>query len=448
MLPCTPAGGRASRSCCKGWHAANMRCTARLIAPRLLRPCMDGRARPSPLSTGGGGCEYERMVGATYPAATVCGGASPSVAGTVAEVESQQHAAGHILNNAAAMHDGNGGAHKLSLQAEHNQCMGRSPDFKDAVADCWCMFMGREGTVFDRSADRLGMVAPLASGRAHRNCLPVLETARAGGGGAAFWSRLKRGAHFGRRLESANFVRDAAAGSAEPVATGNGAWKFLWPPCAAALDADGQSAAGRTLAATGPMADVPQPSHSLCPRPCTAAACRPCAGAHSTAALAAAAQADSPRGHPSHVPFLRLPCVPKEATCDRYEAGRQNSWSETTVQGRKVEGIALASQRARDRPRVRRRGQRPRSPACGQACAPHSVRRTAAGRRGWIRPVVQLPHGHGARGSPPPLAYAHVRRRRQYARMPFVRGRVHARPARPRDQGRRPTIRDHGAGKA
>ena len=209
---------------------------------------MGGKVKPSPFSTGGGGYEYERMVGATYLAAMVCGGAAPGVDGTVTQVRFQQRNAGHLLDDLVVVSDGDDGVHKLSLQVKYNLSIGATPGFKDAIAGCWRMFTGGDGVAFDRSADRMGIVVPHVTDNARRHCLPVLETARDSGDAATFWSSLKHGGHSRRRLEFANLVRDAAANSAGTDATDDDVWRFLRLLHIIVLDMDGPGAVGRAFA--------------------------------------------------------------------------------------------------------------------------------------------------------------------------------------------------------
>ena len=207
-----------------------------------------GKGRASPYSTGGGGHEYERMVGATYLAAMMCGDPAPAVDGTITEVRFQQQNAGHALDDIVVVFDKDNSAHRLSLQVKHGLQMGASSKFGDIIGSCWRMFVGGEGVDFDRSTDRLGIVASDVSGNVHKHCLPVIEMARNSPDGATFWDRLKHGGHSKRRLEFTSFVRGAAANYGGSEATDDDVWEFLQLLHIAELNMDGPAAAGLTLA--------------------------------------------------------------------------------------------------------------------------------------------------------------------------------------------------------
>ena len=185
-------------------------------------------ASPSPCSTGGGGYEYERMVGAAYLAAMVCGDAAPGVVdGTVTEVRFQQRNAGHLLDDLVVVFDKDGSAHRLSLQVKHGLPVGTSPKFMDIIGDCWRMFVGGEGITFDQSADRLGIVTSHVSENAAKHCLPVLKMARDSADSAAFWDRLKHGGHSKHRLEFARSIESTVTDSSGSKATDDAIWRFL-----------------------------------------------------------------------------------------------------------------------------------------------------------------------------------------------------------------------------
>ena len=207
------------------------------------------RHKPSPYSTGGGGYEYERMVGATYLAAMVCGDAVPGVAdGMITEVRFQQRNAGHILDDIVVVSNMDSNAHRLSLQIKHGLQVGTSSKFKDIISDCWRMFAGGEGVSFDRSTDRLGIVVSNLSGDARGHYLPVLEMARDSQDSAAFWNRLKHDGHSRLRLEFANSIKSRVTSSSEPGATADDVWEFLRLLYIIELDMDGPAATGRTFA--------------------------------------------------------------------------------------------------------------------------------------------------------------------------------------------------------
>ena len=185
------------------------------------------KARPSPYSTGGGGDEYERMVGATYLVAMVCGDAAPGVDGTVTEVRFQQRNAGHLLDDLVVVSNKGGSTHRLSLQVRHGLRVGSSSEFRDIMAKCWKMFAGGEGVPFDRSADRLGIVVPRVTGTAHDHYLPAFRMARDSEDGSMFWSRLKHGGHSRRRLEFVSSIKDTVTNSLGSEATDDDMWRFL-----------------------------------------------------------------------------------------------------------------------------------------------------------------------------------------------------------------------------
>ena len=211
-------------------------------------PRVGGESKPSPFSMGGGGYEYERMVGATYLAAMICGDAVPGTDGTVTEVRFQQRGAGHALDDLVVVFDKGGNTHRLSLQVKHGLSIGASQAFREVIAECWQMFTGRDGAAFDPSLDRLGVVVPHVTVDAKRHCLPVLETARDSVDGAAFRVRMARGDHSRRRSEFVGAIKSAIEDSGGPDAADDGLWRFLRVLHIVVLDMDGPAAAGRALA--------------------------------------------------------------------------------------------------------------------------------------------------------------------------------------------------------
>ena len=209
---------------------------------------MVGKGTASPFSTGGGGYEYERRVAATYLAAMICGEDAPGADGTVTEVKFQQRGAGHLLDDLVVVSDKGGRTSRLSLQVKHGLRVGASSEFRGVIVDCWRMFAGSEGAVFDRSADRLGIVVNRIADAAGRHCLPVLDAARASGDSGAFWSGMRGGGHSKHRDEFVDSIREAIAGSAGTDATDDDLWEFLRVIRIVVLDMDGPGALGRVHA--------------------------------------------------------------------------------------------------------------------------------------------------------------------------------------------------------
>lgn len=209
---------------------------------------MDGAPGPSPFSTGGGGYEYERMVGAVYLAAMIRGSHVPGVDGAVTRVRFQQRGAGHLLDDLVVEFDGDGASHSLSLQVKHGLRVGTSQAFKDLIADCWKMYTGQGGGVFDPSSDRLGIVVPHVSTSANDHCLPVLELARSSEDGSAFWASMTRDDHSQDRNRFVDAIKSAVVDTDGPAASCDTLWRFLRSLYIIVLDMGGPAAAGRSLA--------------------------------------------------------------------------------------------------------------------------------------------------------------------------------------------------------
>ena len=116
----------------------------------------------SPVSTGGGGSDYEKRVGAYYLAATLLGSVPRGLeAGITREVRFQRLFEGEPLDDLVIIADLPIGEAKLALQIKRDLTFGEKNEiFDEVLRACWETF---NSPGFNIGIDRFGIVVALYS---------------------------------------------------------------------------------------------------------------------------------------------------------------------------------------------------------------------------------------------------------------------------------------------
>src|SRR5258708_34492760 len=151
------------------------------------------RAKPkrvaSPVSTGGGGFDFERHVGGYVLAHLLLGSLPPGCgAGSVREVRFQRLYEGEPLDDLVVICDSLEGKREFALQIKRDVVFGDSDRvFDETIRNCWVTFTSPQ---FSRGMDRFGIVLGLYSKEVDEHYVRVLEWARVSSTATDFWTRV------------------------------------------------------------------------------------------------------------------------------------------------------------------------------------------------------------------------------------------------------------------
>lgn len=143
----------------------------------------------SPISTGGGGADFERRVGAYYLAATLLQAVPRGLnAGIAQEVRFQRLYEGEPLDDLIVLTDLPAGEAKLALQLKRDLVFGEEDKtFDEVMAACWETFKSPR---FNVGIDRFGVCLALYSKKIDEYYQSVLSWARNSANAADFLSRV------------------------------------------------------------------------------------------------------------------------------------------------------------------------------------------------------------------------------------------------------------------
>ena len=146
----------------------------------------------SPFPTGGGGSDYERLVGATYLAMALLRSVPRGLdGGTAREVRFQRLYEGQSLDDLVVIADLPNGEAKLALQIKRDLAFGEAnTTFQDVMRACWQTFKSPR---FNAGQDRFGVVIGLYSKRIDEHFQSVLTWARSSANAKDFLSRVSQG---------------------------------------------------------------------------------------------------------------------------------------------------------------------------------------------------------------------------------------------------------------
>lgn len=145
----------------------------------------------SPVSTGGGGNDYEKRVGAYYLAATMLGSVPRGLeAGIAREVRFQRLYEGEPLDDLVVIADQPEGKAKLALQIKRDLTFGeQNQTFDDVIRACWETFKSPQ---FKIGIDRFGIVVALYSKKFDEHYQTVLSWARSSTNAGDFLTRVNQ----------------------------------------------------------------------------------------------------------------------------------------------------------------------------------------------------------------------------------------------------------------
>ncbi|OKH26513.1 hypothetical protein NIES593_00125 [Hydrococcus rivularis NIES-593] len=143
----------------------------------------------SPVSTGGGGSDYEKRVGAYYLAALLLGSVPRGLeAGITREVRFQRLFEGEPLDDLVIIADLTVGEVKLALQVKRDLTFGEKDEtFDEVILACWETFKSPK---FNIGIDRFGIVIALYSKNIDENYQSVLSWARNSANAGDFLKRI------------------------------------------------------------------------------------------------------------------------------------------------------------------------------------------------------------------------------------------------------------------
>lgn len=144
----------------------------------------------SPISTGGGGGDFERRVGAAYlVSALLRSGCRGITSGTVTEVRFQRLFEGEPADDIKVLCDLPAGQAKLTLQVKHDLTFGeKDPVFNEVITALWETF---KDSAFKKGHDRFGIAMALEAKRVSE-FQSALTWARTSTGGADFFARINQ----------------------------------------------------------------------------------------------------------------------------------------------------------------------------------------------------------------------------------------------------------------
>jgi hypothetical protein len=181
----------------------------------------------SPVSTGGGGSDYERQVGACYLAMallrTVPRG---QAAGLAREVRFQRLYEGEPLDDLVIVSDLPVGEAKLALQIKRDLTFGeRDPIFDEVLRACWATFTSSRFTL---GIDRFGIVIGLYSKKIDEHFQSVLTWARSSANATDFLSRVSQGGLSNKTQRSfVELIRSKLNACAGSKISDDDLWGFL-----------------------------------------------------------------------------------------------------------------------------------------------------------------------------------------------------------------------------
>ena len=143
----------------------------------------------SPYPAGGGGSDYERLVGAAYLAMALLRSVPRGLdGGTAREVRFQRLYEGQPLDDLIIVADLPDGESKLALQIKRDLVFGEAnTTFQDVVRACWQTFKSPD---FNARTDRFGVIIGLYSKRIDEHFQSVLTWARSSANAKDFLSRV------------------------------------------------------------------------------------------------------------------------------------------------------------------------------------------------------------------------------------------------------------------
>ena len=143
----------------------------------------------SPVSTGGGGNDYEKRVGAYYLAATLLGSVPRGLeAGITREVRFQRLFEGEPLDDLVIIADLPISVAKLALQIKRDLTFGEKDEiFDEVLRACWETFKSPD---FNIGIDRFGIVIALYSKNIDEHYQTVLSWARSSSNAGDFLTRV------------------------------------------------------------------------------------------------------------------------------------------------------------------------------------------------------------------------------------------------------------------